>query len=296
MYKLLKKSGDTANFSAILPGSCNAKCSFCFWRRSYSESPLYTQQLSWYLDALGDKITQISITGGEPTLSPFFDDVMAALKGRSIKVVLTSNGSNVEEKLPSMAGIVRHINISRHAIQDAENRAVFNTDSVPDKAKLAAICDMANNMNIDITLNKVVPQDYNNTKELLEYISFIKSIGASSLAIRKDYSCNTLELLPLETSLGQKGTNRSCPVCTTNSYLVKGIPVHFKYSLEEPSKTLSYIYEFIYHPDGILTEDWAANKRVQFEKQEEQTVFSPTRKWRSYSHTSCGQTSSRSDY
>ncbi len=78
---LEKNAAGTANFSIILPGDCNAKCKFCFWKRNRSESPLFLQQLAWYLDALGGVVRQISITGGEPTLSPWFDGLMEVLKG-----------------------------------------------------------------------------------------------------------------------------------------------------------------------------------------------------------------------
>ena len=64
--------------------------------------------------------------------------------------------------------------------------------------------------------------------------------------------------------MGRKAVKRSCPVCVTNSYLYRGVPVHFKMSLEEPSAVLPYIYEFVYHPDAKLTEDWAGKKEIEF--------------------------------
>lgn len=266
MKVLLKKQiGETANFSIILPGSCNAKCSFCFWKRSSAESPMFAQQLTWFLAALGPKVTQISLTGGEPTLSPVFDDVIAALRNRSeTKIVLTTNGAALKEKLPLISGVVRHINISRHAIDDVENRSIFGTITVPTKADIAELCDMANTLNIDVTLNKVVPHDYADMDEFKLFVEFAKSVGASSVSFRKDYSVNSLEATPLEKHLGRAGITRSCPVCVTNSYLFRGIPVHFKMSLEEPSGVLPYIYEFIYHPDGRLTEDWKGEKQIEF--------------------------------
>lgn len=265
MFRLVKESGDTANFSVILPGECNAKCSFCFWTRSGMESPMYAQQLGWFLSALGDKVTQVSLTGGEPTLSPVFDDVINVLSlSNKVKVILTTNGAKLKEKLPALKGVVQHINISRHAVGDEENALIFGGDLIPTKAELADICDVANSMNIDVTINKVVPPEYDDMDEFQEYIAFIKEIGASSLALRKDYSVNTLDNVPLESNLGRAGIKRDCPVCATNSYLYKGVPIHFKMSLEEPSTILPYIYEFIYHPDGNLTEDWAGKLPVEF--------------------------------
>lgn len=294
MFRLIKESGDTANFSVILPGECNAKCSFCFWARSGMESPMYAQQLGWFLSALGDKVTQVSLTGGEPTLSPVFDDVINVLSlSNKVKVVLTTNGAKLKEKLPALKRVVQHINISRHAVGDEENALIFGGDLIPTKAELADICDVANSMNIDVTINKVVPPEYDDMNEFQEYVAFIKEIGASSLALRKDYSVNTLDNVPLESKLGHSGIKRDCPVCATNSYLYKGVPIHFKMSLEEPSTVLPYIYEFIYHPDGNLTEDWTGKLPVEFAPiatprpiQRERVIH--------VSSGGCGQSSSRS--
>ncbi len=265
MYKLLKDYAEGANFSIVLPGVCNAKCFFCFWERSQAESPMFLTQLNWYLDFLKGKITQVSITGGEPTLSPMFGGVMGALLGRGLKVVLTSNGCDLRGKLPVMEGVVNHINISRHKLSYEDNIELFGTDTIPSDEELEGICEIANGMNIDVTINKVVREDCNNYEDLFDMISFVKKIGASALAIRKDYSTNSLGPIPLESTLGYSGKSRSCPVCVTNSYIVSGVPVHFKYSLQEPSESLGYIYEFVYHPEGTLTEDWKGEKKIHIE-------------------------------
>jgi len=128
MFYLKKESGSTANFSIILPGECNAKCQFCFWKRNAAESPMYAQGLRWYLQALGKRITQISITGGEPTISPVFNEVIEVLREfKDIKIVLTTNGSNLHTKLSVIEGIIQHVNISRHAINDKENNDIFQS-------------------------------------------------------------------------------------------------------------------------------------------------------------------------
>jgi len=266
MYYLMKESAPTANFSIILPGPCNAACSFCFWKRSNAESPMFVQTLVWYLQALKGKVTQISVTGGEPTISPVFDEVMNALRQfTDIKIVLTTNGANLLEKINVINGVVKHVNISRHAVNDDSNQFIFGTKSVPAKPQLADLCEVLNSCNIDVTLNKVISHDYNDHVEFDEFVRFIKEVGASALALRKDYSVNSLDSVPLEAKLGRTGTVKSCPVCSTNSYLYRGVPVHFKMSLEEPSEVLPYIYEYVYHPNSLLSEDWAGKKPIELQ-------------------------------
>lgn len=290
-FTLAKKSRETANFSIILPGGCNAHCNFCFWERSKVESPMFTQQLAWFFSVLGKQVTQISLTGGEPTISPFFDDVIATLRGqKETKIVLTTNGANLKEKLPVIAGVVQHINISRHAIDDSENRRIFGTASVPSAEELTELCDIANTLNIDVTLNKVVPHDYSDKEEFEAFVRFVKDIGASALALRKDYAVNSLDPAPIEKQLGRRGVMRSCPVCVTNSYLFKGVPVHFKMSLAEPSTVLPYIYEFVYHPSGRLTEDWKGEKLIEFVAPRPSRLPPPT----AVVYSGCGQSGCRS--
>lgn len=49
------------NFSIILPGPCNAKCDFCFWKRNKNESTKFIDNLNENLLLLNKIITKISI-------------------------------------------------------------------------------------------------------------------------------------------------------------------------------------------------------------------------------------------
>jgi len=264
-FKLEKKSGETANFSVILPGVCNATCPFCFWKRSSMESPMYIQQLTWYLKTLGNKITQVSITGGEPSLSPLLEKVVDTLRNfNEKKIVLTSNGTNILKYIEVFKDVIKHINISRHEIDDDKNKKIFNANDIPSKKDLTIICEKYNKIGIDVTLNKVVDKDYSDITDLENYIKFAKDVGASAISIRKNYNIDTLDNLPIEKILGLPAKKNSCPVCSTNIYILNGMPIYIKMSLKEPSDELNYIYEFIYHPNGELTEDWKGIKKITF--------------------------------
>lgn len=271
MIKLTKQTIVNPNFSIVLPGECNAKCDFCFWKRSKSESPMFVTQLSWWLNEFKQSqnpITQISITGGEPTISPVFDDVMGLLEEYSdVKVVLTTNGTNLGKKIATIEGIINHINISRHAVDEATNQKLFGTKHVPDVKQLTELCSGANSSNIDVTLNRVVSGNYANLQDFDDYIGLAKTVGASAVCYRKDYSDNTLNPIALEQMLDSRKQSFGCPVCVTNSYIYKGMRVNFKMSLEEPSTAVPYIYEFVYQPDGSLTEDWAGKKKIEVQYQ-----------------------------
>lgn len=78
----------------------------------------------------------------------------------------------------------------------------------------------------------------------------------------------------------------SCPVCKLDCKIIKGMPVNFKYSLNEPSKHVDFIYELIYQPDGIMYEDWNFEKPVEFINKAVKNI-SPQRNTVS-NYSSCG--------
>ena len=261
-----KEVGKDANFSVILPGGCNAKCEFCFWEQSQSVSPFYIEQLIWHLAELSKEglIHQVSITGGETTLSPMFDDVLRVLKEFGHKVVLATNATRLLEKIPSMAGCVNHINISRHSIDDDRNSEIFGCTGIPKRSLIEEICEVANDYGIDVTLNRVIPPDYSDELDFEGFVGFARQVGASGITMRVDYNHGVMSKTPLEENLGMIGERKRCPVCETRSYLRRGIKVNVKNSLLEPSEKVRYIHEFIYHPDGRLTEDWAGEKEIEY--------------------------------
>jgi molybdenum cofactor biosynthesis enzyme MoaA len=126
MIQLIRKEKVKMNFSIITPGGCNAKCSFCFWEEQ-QVSDKYMADLMHVLDNMPAGCA-LSITGGEPTLSPYFDNILMAIsiyKYKFEKVILTTNGTNLKDKLHKMIGIVDHINISRHHHETEVRNKIF---------------------------------------------------------------------------------------------------------------------------------------------------------------------------
>jgi pyruvate-formate lyase-activating enzyme len=259
----MKKIGKNPNFTVMLPGPCNADCEFCTWERCENEAGNFPERLKCHLDELGDTVTQVSITGGEPTISPVFSDVMSVLRGYpDLKVVLTTNGANLKHKFDDIKGVVNHLNISRHHYLDRENELRFRSESVPGGYDLTLLCKMANESLTDVTLNRVVPNNYDNDFDMMRFTHLAKRVGASGICLRKDHRDGTLDRIPLEKRLPGKSYVESCPVCETRTYLIDGMWVYFKTVMEEPSEHVDYIFEFVLHPDGNLYEDWGMKKPI----------------------------------
>lgn len=252
-----RKILDDPNFTIVLPGPCNARCKFCFWKE-VQICDNYLVKLDRVLRTLNNKITQISISGGEPTLSPVFVDVLKLLKEYNFpKIVLTTNGANVFNTLPAIIETVHHVNISRHHYNDELNEAIFGV-SMPDTDDIFKMRDSLEKAGIDTNINYVYTEG-SPLASFVDMILFTKTVGAHSLTIRNDYNIkDSFKMNPFEDSIKTYNviSEGSCPVCVTRIRRYQGLEIRFKYSKKDPSKVVKDIYEFVFQPDGILYTDW----------------------------------------
>jgi len=255
------------NFTIVLPGPCQANCDFCFWKREDSEGA-FLKSLKRVLKRLPSNFTQISISGGEPTLSPVFEQTMELInkykaKGKFHKVVLTTNG--VKLKYKDLTGI-DHINISRHAVRDSVNREIFKTKNVPHAKHMQGIVNYVNKFGIDVNFNAVRTEAHTDT--LSEWVDFARFCNVQSITFRNQYG--NYESSPQEDRLkflGYKPTGRSqCPVCLTTEYTYFGVNLKFHSSDYEPTESKAFdereVYELVLHPTGDLARDWEAKKII----------------------------------
>lgn len=260
------------NLSIILPGGCQASCEFCFWKRNEDEDRLFSDAVEKVLDSLPASFQQISITGGEPTLSPhwkYLIDVLQKRRDRWTKKVLNTNGifANASDYMDVVWDLQRahinHVNWSRHHYNDAPNRAIFGTRKVPGIAEMNAVCNELSCAGIDVTLNTVMGRGIKDRMDIAEYIKLAHNIGATAVCFRKEVSLDSnLDTHPLEDLFAdyRHVHETSCPVCRSRTILFRGCPVTFKAGLMETAK--DGIYELILHPNGQLTIDWAGKQPV----------------------------------
>ena len=256
------------NLSIIAPGGCNASCKFCFWKDPGDIPSDYIQSLGYHMSTLPSQFHQISITGGEPTASPEFNDILTLIKmykKKYRKVVLTTNGYKLLDWIPKLLGVVDHVNISRHSIYDRDNEYAFLTDTVPSKNQIADLCGLLGMMGIDVTLSAVLGYGVHTSEDVRNYVKFAKEVGASAVALRRKHGVlkDHPSYIPFNNYIPEVS---SCPVCISKRILYKGMPVTWKYSLIEPNEEIEEIYELIIQPDGRLTTDWQGKQEIQFKK------------------------------
>lgn len=262
------------NFSVIMSGGCNSKCYFCPDAMNYKESNSYLSNL--YQIILQNKLPadfrQVSVTGGEPTLSKNLIEILMLLKHsqRFDKIVLTTNGSNLQDEniLKAIGESVNHLNISRHAIGKKKNIDIFKTDRIISDKGIKEVTDYLDKKGVDVTFNHVYTNENNLTRDYVyNFISYAKSLNVKSVSFRYDQKENSLAPTYLEKQFADyKVLNKSqCPVCRSYLVLIKGMNVTFKASFLEPSLNYPNLnlkdpYELIYHLNGKLTIDWAGKE------------------------------------
>lgn len=264
------------NFSIVTPGGCNANCNFCFWKKTKPCSG-YFEKLSNILNNLPNQFYKISITGGEPTISPYLERILLSIdKNKYNKVVLTTNGFNLLKVYDKFENIVDHVNISRHHYIDSINNKIFNS-SMPKERDLKLMTEKLNSIGIDVTFSAVLNENLKTDDDIKNYINFAKKNGASKIFFRKPHG----DLTPsLTESIYEniKYKEHVCPVCRDRNQLIEGMNVTWKASLMEPSIELNSIYELIFNENGKLTKDWKGLHEVDINKRFSQKI----------NETSCG--------
>jgi len=246
------------NFTIVAPGGCNAKCEFCFWKQEKTGKQ-YLEKLKDTMDSLPSQFYMISISGGEPTLSPYLTDILNMIDEEQFTHrILTTNATHLMKHADLICQKIQHLNISRHHWDDKINEKIFVTDTVPNHQELKEYIEVFNMNGVDVTFSCVLTDEYILTKQdIISYVDFAKDCGASKIFLRKKHE----NLLPhyLEAEFGKSKIIKShdCPACRTRVQLIRGIEVHWKTSVLEPSTTIpDVLFETIFQPSGVMTYDW----------------------------------------
>jgi len=286
-----------ANTTVLLAGSCNASCDFCFWNKENAKIKAgrgYLDSVFSHLEKLPDSFKVLSVSGGEPTLSPMFGKFLARLgvhrRSHDLdRVVLTTHGGNLKPFITAIGCVIDHVNISRHGIGTADNVSIFGTDKIPTDDELRdLILRIHSETAMDVTLNCVVKPDVS-VEFCNDFIEYAKDLGADAVSFRKVAS--DVSPTNAESAFVSKhgiASKADCPVCRGLVQDVDGFEVRWKGSVDEPSLMTNGIYELVIHPDGKLYRDWGMTSEVSIQKPVAPKVPVPSRASMSRYNGGCG--------
>jgi len=247
----------------MLPGGCNAHCSFCCWSRREEKFNKvdYLLNLEPILLKYVPIVNSINILGGEPLISPHLNGVLDLIKKLKKKisfpkVVITTNGSALLNKLQYFKGAVNHVNLSRHAISDEDNTKLFGKKAfLPADKILEAATNLAEN-DIDLSINCVIHKNtpVKTKQDVLDFIDFCNDKGAVSICFKK-VECDNLNKEPQQSFFDDVKVIRhtTCDVCRTDLQVINKMLVYWQAALNRSSAT---VRDLIIQPNLNVTSDW----------------------------------------
>lgn len=293
------------NFTIFLDNYCNADCKFCveqiktantgkIEKTRIAEKEVYVERLDEVLQKIRPLNPSISVTGGEPLLSPWFDDVMKLLgKYRFRKTVITTNGTDIKKHMDAIieAGI-SHVNFSRPHMDEriVQNIMRFGCDHhMTTYDEFPEIIDYLEKNRVRTRFNCIMSREgISSVEDMKKYLDFIRSLGCHHVVFRELMSFNEATAANLEKKKyadeNRVLINERWEIIDRDKAFIPMVNMqgHYYYieiyqykdmtmvseranlSMLETEQRLNeqYLYEMVFHPNGNLCAGWTEDKEV----------------------------------
>lgn len=204
-----KKVYGNVNFNIFIDDYCNADCKFCVAQLRYEhKNAMYNKghikDVDKYLYRLDEILkiaraldTSVSITGGEPTMSPILTEVLKMVDSYGFrKRTITTNGSGLlrtQDNDTILNNLItynwNHLNISRASYNDELNRKIMRFASDKEYCSmdmLREILSIINNSDLKHRIScLLLKESVNSVEEMKRYIDFYSKLGANNFIFRE---------------------------------------------------------------------------------------------------------------
>jgi molybdenum cofactor biosynthesis enzyme MoaA len=260
---------------------CNAKCAFCVEQNcKKDEQP---QKALSNIDKMICEMKKqgllysVSVTGGEPTVFPYFSELCEILNKYDIPfVTMNTNGHFIDKYLSLIDKTFDFINISRHSCYDNNNDEIFKT-KVKTIEELKRIkekmkhCKMRIQCVIGNELNSIQDiENFMNTYSFADDFSFRRLMELNE-EFGVDYNINHSNYFSI---LDYAFKNWTFKEQTIQDYYIYEIynngktDITFSYSDMNLTRTLekrekdNFFREFICHPNGVVSGSWKKDCKI----------------------------------
>ena len=188
------------SYIAELTGRCNAKCSFCYSISYDSTLALPKKEIfsskEWMkgLENIVENGAEIvDFSGGEPTIHPNFSDVMKKAKELGLYVIVSTNGSTINNDRirNSIEDYVDCLSLSVHGVGEVHDSAMKRKGSYQEAIKLLNYFKKSKS----IKVNSVVSQ---------ENIREIYRVGEVIGVEDNSFTWKVIQMIPREAGLQNK--------------------------------------------------------------------------------------------
>lgn len=266
------------NFSIFLLGECNAKCKFCvahIRNNQLKDDRIQLEYIKKAIELVKPLNPTVSLSGGEPTLSPIFEEACYLLKDFRIKAV-TTNGYALKQTIPTLIkNKWTYLNISIPHFDDVKQKCMMNWDKNID----------VSNVGFDnVRLSCILSTEGINTKEdVFNYVNYFYEKGVRNFIFRQmtegevfptnernesivDYIRNNkvdmTTCIPKEFEFFKE--NRGYYYWVLLHKYKDAVIAYEAADLAERNDALqdNKIFELVLHPNGNLSYGWDPNKEV----------------------------------
>lgn len=277
---LLEKNEWMWHLHLKITNKCNAKCYFCVEQNSKCEENgrYYVGQVDKMLSEMEREgvLYSVSVTGGEPLLFEEFELLCDILRKHDIKfLTMNTNGSLLKDKVHLVDGLFDFIDVSRHSIDEKENRDIFKT-KVPTIDELRDIKRLMKHTKLRIQCVMCNLKTINDIIDFIHTFSFADDLSFRRLMLLSEkHGVNYNEHNDLYQDILEYAYNNfNFKEQTIQDYYVyeiwehEGTSITFSYSnmkmlyeVEEKEQG-NVCREFIIHPNGVISGSWDYNSKV----------------------------------
>lgn len=251
--------------------ACPATCQFCVHAasKSHEASSFDVDTFGKTLKQIAPYVSGISLTGGEPMLNvDLIESVINIIRysvSPDIELDMVSNGLNIN-MLPNIKGIDRFatIHISRHAVDDQNNRHLMNWSDAPSAYELKHVFASLKDPGLTV-LNCVLQKNgVHDQNSALEYLEFASEVGAANVSfigmfMANDY-CRNEYVSPVGLSLGEDPRvnvwnhfrDHDYCQCSTGDYHAEAGWIRYYYRCPGKQQGPDYCRQLVYGTDNLL--------------------------------------------
>lgn len=266
------------NFSIFLLDECNANCKFCvahIRNNQLKSDRVRIEYIRRAIELVKPLNPTVSLSGGEPTLSPMFEEVCELLKDFRIKAV-TTNGYAVERIIPTLLkNNWTYLNISIPHYDDTMQKRMMNWDKS---------IDISNIEFSNIRLSCILSREGISSKDdVLKYVDYFYRKGIRNFIFRQMTEGETFPTNTRNESIVEY-------IRTNKVEMTTCVPYEFEYFTENrgyyywvllykyKDAVIAYesadlaerenamkdnkIFELVLHPNGNLNYGWEPDREV----------------------------------
>ena len=247
---------------------CNAKCWFCIEKDSNikENKAVFLSNMISLLDQMlaQNVLSAVTITGGEPTLCPYLQDILDILSHYDIFLTMNTNGRCI----PDLKNPPQWINISKHNFNDSHITGLSNVTR-DDLSKIKS------KLKTNIRLQSVLQAgELDSVDKILLFIDCYKD-AVDDFSFRQLISnlniTNQPLLVPFREYLLKYGSLVEQVFQDYYVYEVwylQGIKITLSFSdmvmltSSEKTEDIRILREIIIHPDGLISGDWSRTTKI----------------------------------